>query len=44
MSGTGASGGGVVGEKATKPVTSVQDCVSTFLCVKPLCIYKQNAF
>ena len=32
-----------LGEEASKPVTTVQDCVSTFLSVKPLDIVKETS-
>ena len=35
-SGSGGDGGGVKEEIAAKPVTTVQPCVSTFVCEKPL--------
>lgn len=38
-SGGGGGGGGVTGQKAAKPVTSVQGCVSGFVGGKPLDIF-----
>ena len=35
-------GGGVAGEKAEKPVTTVQDCVSTFVSMTSLDIFKET--
>ena len=35
--------GGVANETATKPVTTAQDCISTFATMKPLEIFKDTS-
>ena len=40
MSKGGGDGGGVAGEKTAKPVTTVQDCVSTFVSVTLMDIFR----
>lgn len=42
MEGGGEDGGGIVAYKAAKPVTAVQDCISTFLSVKLLDIFDKG--
>ena len=39
----GGDGGRVTGERAAGPVTTVQDCISTFLSEKQLDIFKRTA-
>ena len=42
ISGGGGDGGGVTGEKSAKPVTTVQDCVSTFSNLTPLDLFSKS--
>ena len=39
----GGDGGGDIGEKAAKPVTTVQACVLTFVRVTPLDIFMETS-
>lgn len=41
-SGGGGGGGGVRVNKAAKPATAVQNCVSAFVTVKPLALFRET--
>lgn len=43
ISGGGTDGGGVTGQKDAKPVNSTRDCVSSFVNVTPLGIFKATS-
>lgn len=42
ISGVGGDGGGVADNKGAKPVTAVQDCISTFVSVKLLDVFDKG--
>lgn len=43
VSESGGDGGGVTGEMAAEPVTTVQDCVSTFVGVSLINIFRETS-
>lgn len=43
VSGGGGDGGGATGKKTSKPVTAVQGCVSAFVSVTTLSIFKMTS-